>query len=102
CFHALWFGRMDPSAAKVLADSPALSAWFARVEAMGHGSPTPMDAAEALAIAAAASPATARQEDADDPNGLRTGARVTVTPDDYALDPVAGELVSLSASDVAI
>jgi len=102
CFHALWFGRMDPSAAAILAAEPALSKWFARIDEMGQGMPTAMSADEALAIAAASEPATPSTPDPDDPNGRKPGDRVTVTPDDYALDPVAGELVALTATDVAI
>jgi glutathione S-transferase len=102
CFHVLWFARMDPEAAAIIAALPALAAWFARVDAMGHGNPTAMDAAEALAVAAAARPLAEGAVEAGDPSGLRRGERVTVTPDDYALDPVAGELVALGATDVAI
>jgi glutathione S-transferase len=101
-FHALWFARMDPAAAAIVSAEPAVSAWFARVEGLGHGLPTPMSAEEALAVAAASASATVATEDPGDPNGRKPGDRVTVTPDDYALDPVAGELVALTATDVAI
>ncbi len=101
-FHTLWFARMDPSAAAVIAAAPAVAAWFARIDAMGHGTPQPMDADEALAVATRGNPATDVAADRADPSGARPGDRVTVTPDDYALDPVAGEIVALSARDVAI
>ena len=52
CFHALWFARMDPSAAALIAAAPSVAAWFARIDAMGDGEPTPLSADEALAIAA--------------------------------------------------
>jgi glutathione S-transferase len=102
CFHALWFARMDPSAAAIIATFPALGGWFARVDALGSGAATPLDPDEALAIAASSTPATLRTADDGDPNGARPGDRVTVTPDDYAFDPVAGTIVALSATDVAI
>jgi glutathione S-transferase len=101
-FHALWFARMDPTAAALVAAAPALAAWFARVDEMGHGTPTPLPAEDALRIAADSEPATAPRPDSADPNGRKPGDRVTVTPDDYALDPVAGEIVALDAMDVAI
>ncbi len=102
CFQALWFARMDASAAAIMGTFPALSAWFARVDSLGHGDTRPLDPDEALAIAAKGESATARCADPGDPNGASPGDRVTVTPDDYALDPVAGEIVALTSTDVAI
>ena len=102
CFHALWFGRMDPSVAALLAAAPAVAAWFARIEALGHGTSQPMPAEEALAIAARSTPATDVASDPGDPSGARPGDHVTVTPDDYGLDPVAGEIVAVSPREVAI
>ncbi|MBI3769125.1 MAG: glutathione S-transferase family protein [Deltaproteobacteria bacterium] len=102
CFHVLWFARMDPAAARLIAAAPAVAAWFDRVDAMGHGASTPLSADEALAIAARSDPATPPATDPADPNGAKPGDRVTVTADDYALDPVAGQIVALTASDIAI
>ena len=102
CFHALWFARMDPIAARLVAEAPALAAWFARIDALGHGNPTPLSADDALRIAAETEPATVAAGDPTDPNGAKPGDRVTVTPDDYALDPVAGDIVALSADEIAI
>jgi glutathione S-transferase len=101
CFHALWFARLDPGAASILAASSALARWFERVDAMGHGSPTPMAAEAALAIATTSEPA-ATQAGPGEPGGATPGDRVTVTPDDYAFDPVAGELVTVDATEVAV
>jgi hypothetical protein len=61
-----------------------------------------MEADEALAIAKAARPETAVQADPGDPNGRRPGERVTIVPDDYAFDPIAGEIVALSEQRIAI
>jgi glutathione S-transferase len=101
-FHALWFARMDPSLAAVTEPFTALARWFARVDALGQGTTSTLDPDEALAIASRNEPATAVSADHADPNGARPGDRVTVTPDDYAMDPVAGELVALDVMDVAI
>ena len=68
---------------------------------MGHGSPTPMAAEDALAIATTSEPA-ATQAGPGEPGGATPGDRVTVTPDDYAFDPVAGELVTVDATEVAV
>ena len=56
----------------------------------------------ALKIARESTPATRENEDRDDPNGLKVGAKVAVTPDDYGLDPVVGKVVSTSVYEVAI
>ena len=37
-----------------------------------------------------------------DPGGLKPGASVTVTPDDYGKVPVAGELVTLDHHRIAV
>lgn len=102
CFHTLWFSRMAPSAEPILAAHASIQTWLARVERIGGGQRTPMPAAEALTIASAASPATALRVTPNDPSGLAAGTPVTVTPDDYAFDPVAGELLGLDAADIAI
>jgi len=100
-FQALWFGRLDPTAASIIAESPPLTRWFERIDALGHGKPTPMSAEEALAVAKDATPSTTPAP-AGEPGWARPGDRVAVTPDDYAFDPVAGELVGVDASGVAI
>ena len=102
CFHALWFARMDPVAAAIVAAAPAVAAWFDRIDGMGYGEHTPMSANEALAIAARSEPTTRAAADSAEPDGAKPGDHVTVTPDDYAFDPVAGEVVALTARDVAI
>ena len=102
CFHALWFSRMAPSAAPILDAHPAIQSWLARVEALGSVEQTPMPPAEALAIATTAQPATHYAVTPDDPSGLAAGTPVTVTPDDYAFDPVLGELAGLDAADITI
>ena len=102
CFHSLWFARMDPETAAIAAAEPRLAAWFARVEAIGDGAGSPLTVDEALAIARDATPATAVSNGAGDPDGIARGDRITVTPDDYAFDPVAGEVIAIDIDEVAI
>jgi hypothetical protein len=77
-------------------------AWEQRIQAVGHGSRTEIQAAEALDIAAQANPQTPTLAHADDPNGRQPGDRVSVVPDDYGKVEVRGEIVSLSAQHIAI
>ena len=89
-------------ATPMLARFPRLEAWEARIRAIGHGRPTAIDAAQALAVARQSRPTPVRGVDPGDRLGLRAGQRVSVTPDDYGKVPVAGELVTLDLQEVAI
>lgn len=102
CYHPVWFLRNFPGAADVFNEFPRLLAWADRVQAMGQGKRQDMDPAEALRIAKQSTPATARGADASEPNGIAPGMHVAVVPDDYGFDPVAGEVVTSSAHEIAI
>lgn len=98
--HPVWFLRLEPPASELLAAYPRLLAWLARIEGAGHGSATPMSAAEALRAAAAATahaPASV-----DESQGFAPGEEVTVTPIDYAQDAVAGRLVGIGPDETVI
>jgi len=66
---------------------------------MGHGTRTEISSDEALEIAARASPRAPTRADL---NGRRPGDRVSVVPDDYGKVEMHGEIVSLSARNIAI
>lgn len=103
CYLNLWFGKRAPQAAgRLTAEFPKVNAWYARVNAIGHGKPTPMEAKEALAIAKAATSEAKETADPHDPNGRQPGDKVTVAADDYGRDPVAGEIVFSNAREIAI
>ncbi|RPH45693.1 MAG: glutathione S-transferase family protein [Burkholderiales bacterium] len=101
-YHTLWFlsaFRIDCAAE--LEPYPALRAWMARMAAIGHGTPVPMTASEALAVAAAATPDVPAPSVIDDAMPA-IGAAVAVRPDGYVTDPVEGLLVGYDVDDVAI
>jgi glutathione S-transferase len=101
-YFPVWMARGNiGTAADLLAPFPKLLDWEARMQAIGHGSRREIDAADALAVARASMPAQPR-EVIDDELGLRHGARVTVTPDDYGRIPVEGDLVTLTPCEVAV
>jgi glutathione S-transferase len=102
CYHPLWFLRVAPTAPALLDEFARLGAWRERLEALGDGAHGEMTPAEALAIAKESRPAAPGGVDAREPNALSAGARVSVVPDDYGFDPVAGELVSSSVHEVAV
>ncbi len=101
-YHALWF--MTARSARLaheLVPYPRINGWMARMRAFGHGTSSPMIAAEALSIAAATQPATPRASkpfDEDPP----LGSRVRIRADDYGRDPVDGELVLIDADEIAL
>jgi glutathione S-transferase len=104
CHMNLWFlkGALPQLAAALLAEYPGVEAWYQRVTALGHGTPSPMDSKEALRIAREATPEAKPLADPHDPNGRKPGDRVSVMADDYGRDPVVGEIVFSSAQEIAI
>jgi glutathione S-transferase len=91
------FGLTDP---EVLQPFPKLLAWRERVAAIGHGHPSELSAQDALAIAKAADPVL--KAEIDGACGFAAGQAVTVRTEDPGANRVAGNLVRLTARDVAI
>ena len=86
-----------------LAPGASLLAWYDRIAAFGHGTPTAMTAEQAFDVARAAQPAPVTHLAPDgDPGGIPAGCPVTVTPDDNARVPVKGTLVAASGSEIVI
>jgi glutathione S-transferase len=91
--HTLWFLKQTPVTAPLVDDYPAVSQWLNRVLAFGHGSPSELSSADAIEIAANATPAALPQEAFTDPNGFKAGDQASIAAVDYGVDPVEGELV---------
>jgi len=101
--HCLWYVKRGGPLASILDGYPAVAAWLARMLALGHGTPSPMDSAQALTTAATAATAMRFEPTTVAPEpGLEAGDPVTVTPTDYGCDPSAGTLVGLSTNEVVI
>ncbi len=97
--QSLWFMHRSPPVAKMLDGHTKLLAWYGRVLAFGHGTATPLSSADAIAIAAAA---TSHAETSVNAGGFAAGDSVTVTPTDYAHDPVSGVLIGLTDESVVV
>lgn len=97
--HPLWFIRRS-TLTQILAPHAALNAWLDRLLAFGHGRPTPMDSAEAVALAAASTPAA--PIGVAPGQGFEAGMAVTIAAIDYGTDPVAGTLVGLTPMQATI
>jgi glutathione S-transferase len=100
-YHPLWFLRVAPSAGPLLEPFRYVRAWMERVDAIGNGDLHPLEPSEALAIARRSTPAGGNVAPGE-PNGLTAGDTVTITPDDYGFDPVAGAIVAASEHEVAV
>ena len=102
CFHPLWFLRGDPESFAAVDSRPTLKRWFDRVDGMGRGRMTALDADEALALAQQSLPLTPERSDGTDPNGLRPGDRISISADDYGVERVSGVAVVVTASEIAL
>ena len=100
-YHCAWFLRNAKGVAGILDQAPRLQAWMQRIDALQNEAPEKMGAQDALAIARAAEPA-AIDAPFIDVHGIAAGMQVTITPSDYAQDPVAGELVLASEKQYAV
>lgn len=103
-YLSLWFvARGAREAMAGLTESfPHIAPWMERVKQIGHGEAQPMEPEEALAAAKADRSETQKAADEHDPRGLKTGDKVTVTPDDTGRDPVTGVLVASNSHEIAI
>jgi glutathione S-transferase len=100
--HCLWFLKGTPVTAGLVDSYPAVLAWFERVLAFGHGTPSELSSADALEAARAATPAPFAEIDFVDPSGFKAGDAVTVAAIDYGVDPVAGELVFCDQEEIVL
>jgi len=99
----LWYVRNSlENADEMFSEFDHARAWAGRLRAAGHGTRTELSSAEALEIAARATPETEELHDPNDPNGRKVGDKVEIMPDDYGKVRVAGEIVALSAQHIAI
>jgi len=98
--QSLWYIRRVPQLATILGPFTRLGNWYERVQAFGHGRSETMSSADAIALANAATSHAAIEFDTQ--QGFSPGEEVSVTPTDYAQDPVAGRLVGLTWDQVSI
>ncbi len=98
----LWFLIAMPFA-KSFADSifarPALSAWFDRMRAIGHGTVIESNAEEAIAIAAASAPA---EIPGSVEAGQSVGQNVMIKTEQSGDAPVEGQLLRCGSSGITI
>jgi glutathione S-transferase len=99
-YHPLWYLRNNPYNAPMIEAYPNVLRWFDRIAAFGHGRVIESDGEAALAEARSSEPRTVEPMvigvDAN------PGDTVSVTPTDYGLVSVEGELVSADPYEFAL
>jgi len=98
--QSVWFMHRAAASTAMLDAYPTIGAWFTRVTAFGHGDSTPLESADAIALAAATKKHAAISVSAG--AGFSRGDAVTVSASDYAHDEIAGTLVGLDSDEVVV
>jgi glutathione S-transferase len=102
-FYAnIWFVRGNPFASATAAEIfalPSLAAWYDRVAALGHGQPETISAADAIAIAAAATP---RAVTGGIAAPFHAGQQVAVRTEGSGDAPVVGALAQCDPAGIVI
>ena len=94
-YPPLWFTRMrTPVLADILSLTPAVQDWLNRMTAIGHGTHQELSAAEAIDIAARATPIALRDDIFLDEHGIALGSRVTISAETFGPEPTEGELIA--------
>lgn len=103
-YHVIWFlrGRWD-NGPRFLSEFTQLERWEKNVAEIGHGTMSKMTAQDAILRATKCEPITAASTDPLDPQGLKPGMPVTVTPDlDGGEQPVAGAVVTANCNRITL
>ena len=101
-YHPLWFIRKNGGAeAEAMLPFAPLDNWMKRIEALGHGRRSALSAQDALAVARDATPAPTSGVAADEPSGLKAGARVELRTQEPG-EPIRGVLIAADAQEIVI
>ncbi len=100
-YHCLWFLARAPQGKAELARHAGVGRWMARMAELGHGARKAMEAGEAIEIAKAARPA-ALEPGAADETAPPVGAQACIRAVRFGRDPVRGEIVHVSADEIAL
>ena len=101
-YHSVWFLLAAPAVADVLDVAPRLKEWAGRMADIGHHTSEKMSAEQALEVARSSQPARNEGTPFVDFHGVALGDRVAVMPNDYGIDPVEGELVLSTDTELAV
>jgi glutathione S-transferase len=100
-YHPVMMFALHEKTRALLDDAPRVRAWAARVREVGHGASTPLDSADAIAIARDSEPSPFSGE-AVVPEGMSLGDRVIILHDDYGSGNVMGTLAESDLDEIAV
>jgi len=98
-YHSVWF--LETTAPEPLVPFENLRAWAGRIRDLPSTEAGGLSAEDALAVCRRSTPASL-PGGVGEGSGFEAGARVVVRAADYGRDPVAGELVSLTAEEIVL
>jgi glutathione S-transferase len=107
-YHPLWLAHLRTAPAQdVLAPWPLVARWLARMQAIGHGRMQPMDAGEAIALAAQSEPLPPGANglpDGDwvDVHGCAPGTAVAVAAQSFGTEATQGILVAATRTHYTV
>jgi hypothetical protein len=102
-YHALWFTlERTPSVAGILDATPLIKDWMARMKAIGHSTSEKMKSDQAIDVAKNASPVDVSQLAFVDEHGIALGSDVTITADNFGLEPTPGVLVAATKTRLTL
>lgn len=102
-YFPVWMAAANvPRAGELLAPFKAIAAWTEKMEAIGRGRRSELDAAAALKIAQDAEPLEGGMVERSPFHRFSAGQPVTVEPDDYGFVPVTGVLRRLDRHRISL
>jgi len=101
-WHPHAFLARHPKTAELLKPLTHVPAWLSRVESLGDGERSELDAKDAIAIARDAEPAALEGPPAPLPEGLAAGDPVVVLAEESGSGTVLGELLPSGVHEIAI
>ena len=102
-YHPLWFTHIQtPALSEIFNSTPAVLEWMDRMEAIGHANYEKCSALDAIAVAAAATPAALSDDIFQDEHGIALGSQVTIRSENFGLEPTQGELIAATRMRYAL
>ena len=95
-----WLKALAGKAADALSGYPRIRDWMARIAAIGHGERSELSSRAALRVAFDSTPDAAPLEGSSE--GFHPGSRIRVATEDFARDPVEGEVVYVTRDAIAL
>lgn len=102
-YHPLWFTvERTPSLAGILESTPLLKDWMVRMNSIGHGIHEKMNPSQAVDVAKQAFPEDVSHWNFVDEHGIALGTEVTITADNFGLEPTPGILVAATKTRLTL